>query len=541
MKADKQKNPVNDDYLETLTSSPADHEAPLKQVLEKIHEIMEATSNGDYLYRGEPQDYEKISSGLYREYEKDIETENFDIEFVQGEILKNARDHLRGNSATTDNDEDLLALLQHYGGKTNLIDFTNDYLIALFFACDGLHDKPGRVICLRKTDNVKTLRPDKPSNRVIIQKSIFVCPPAGFIDDSYVEIEIPKELKSDILDYLRKYHDISTRTMYNDLHGFIRTQGIHKSAYTEFYKGLSLADKADKSGDPEEKKKLYEKAIKCYDAASQFDRKFFTAYFNCGVAKSALEQYAEAIDDYTRAISINPNFVEAYFNRGFAKAALKQYTEAIDDYTRAISINPDDAEAWNNRGNVRNTLGRHDEAVEDFTQSIKIKPDFAEAYAGRGRAKAELGQYAEAIEDYTQVININPNIAEAYNNRGLAKNSLGQHAEAIDDYTRAISINPDYGEAYNNRGAAKYDPGEYTQAVKDFTQAIRINPDNASAHANCGLVHKKSGNFPEARRDLETALRLATDQNDQPFIKTIRQALADLPPDDQPDDSSPDK
>ena len=505
MNADKQKNPVNDDYLETLTSSPADHEAPpLKQVLEKIREIMGAASNGDYLYRGEPQDYEKISSSLYRKYEGDIETEHFDIEVVQGEILKNARDHLRGNSATTDNDEDLLALLQHYDGKTNLIDFTNDYLIALFFACDGSHDKSGRVICLRKTDNVKTLRPDKPSNRVIAQKSIFVRPPAGFIDDSYecVERKIPKELKSDILDYLRKYHDISTRTMYNDLHGFIRTQGIHKSAYTEFYKGLSLADKADKSGDPEEKKKLYEKAIECYDAAIQFDRKFFTAYFNRGVTKAALEQYTEAIDDYTRAISINPNFFEAYFNRGVTKAALKQYTEALDDYTRAISINP----------------------------------NFFEAYFNRGVTKAALKQYTEALDDYTRAISIKPDDAEAYNNRGNVRNTLGRHDEAVEDFTQPIKIKPDFAEAYAGRGRAKAELGQYTEAIDDLTQAIRINSDLADAWQVRGFLHKESGNFPEARRDLETALRLATDQNDQPFIKTIRQALADLPPDDQPDD-----
>ena len=34
-------------------------------------------------------------------------------------------------------DFEILTELQHYGGKTNLIDFTTDYLIALFFACDG--------------------------------------------------------------------------------------------------------------------------------------------------------------------------------------------------------------------------------------------------------------------------------------------------------------------------------------------------------------------------------------------------------------------
>ncbi|MCE2403085.1 FRG domain-containing protein [Candidatus Poribacteria bacterium] len=40
----------------------------------------------------------------------------------------------------------MLTQLRHYGGKTNLIDFATDYLRTLFFACDGSHDKDGRII-----------------------------------------------------------------------------------------------------------------------------------------------------------------------------------------------------------------------------------------------------------------------------------------------------------------------------------------------------------------------------------------------------------
>ena len=45
-----------------------------------------------------------------------------------------------------------LTELQHYGGHTNLIDFTTDNHIALFFACDGSPDKDGRIILLERTE-----------------------------------------------------------------------------------------------------------------------------------------------------------------------------------------------------------------------------------------------------------------------------------------------------------------------------------------------------------------------------------------------------
>ena len=126
------------------TPNLPDTQTDLSRVLAKITEIAEKSATGDYIYRGESKCYKKVSSNLYREYETDIEAENFDIVTVQDEILKEAKEY------THKTDEfEILTELQHHGGKTNLIDFTTDYLVALFFACDGNRDKPGRVILLQ--------------------------------------------------------------------------------------------------------------------------------------------------------------------------------------------------------------------------------------------------------------------------------------------------------------------------------------------------------------------------------------------------------
>ena len=201
-----------------------------------LQETEEKSSDDDYIYRGEPEHYEEVSSSLYRQY-RDIDVEHFDIEVVQKEILNKAKEYTQET-----NEFEILAELQHHGGRTNLIDFTTDYRIALFFACDGFHDKDGRLILQRREairDQIK--RPQNPVNRVIAQKSVFVQPPKGFVEPD-AEIDIPKDLKQPILDHLRKYHGISTETIYNDLHGFIKNQGIHQSAYTEFYTGLTSSD-----------------------------------------------------------------------------------------------------------------------------------------------------------------------------------------------------------------------------------------------------------------------------------------------------------
>ena len=126
---------------------------------------------------------------------------------------------------------DLLCELQHYGGETNLIDFTTDRYKAIFFACNGFHDKPGRVLLLEQTEKTiekyQIKEPDHPQNRVRAQSSIFAQPPNGFIDpDDVISICIPKNIKQWLLIHLRMIVDISIQTIYNDLHGYIKHKNM---------------------------------------------------------------------------------------------------------------------------------------------------------------------------------------------------------------------------------------------------------------------------------------------------------------------------
>ena len=90
--------------------------------------------------------------------------------------------------------------------------------------------------------------PRNPRHRIIAQKSVFVRPPKGFIEPHEGDIVIiPRDLKQWILQHLRKYHGISTETIYNDLHGFIRNQGIHGGAYTQFYRGFVCQERGNEA------------------------------------------------------------------------------------------------------------------------------------------------------------------------------------------------------------------------------------------------------------------------------------------------------
>ena len=376
----------------------------LSRVLEKIQEIAETSADGDHIYRGEPKHYKKVSSSLYRKY-GDIDAEHFNIEIVQKEILKEAKKY----TSETD-DFEILTELQHYGGATNLIDFTTDCLIALFFACEGSDflDKDGRVLLLKKTKeiNEQVKIPQNPRNRVIAQKSIFVRPPHGFIKKYHV-INIPKDLKQSILDYLRKCHGISIETIYNDLHGFIRYQNVHQSAYEEFYAGLTCQNKGD---------------------------------------------YPKAIEHYSRAIELNPRLVEAYNNRGSAYQDIGKFNQAIADYNKAIEMNPNDTDAYYNRGNAYLEKREVDRAIGDFSKAIELNPKLSRAYNNRGVSYSRKGgNRSHAIEDFSKAIELNPEYAEAYYNRGtICWLNLKNWQEAKSDLTFAKSIGLDIIETFRN-------------------------------------------------------------------------------------------
>ena len=219
-------------------------------ILRKIEEKADA---GGYIYRGEPEHYQedpyygKVSSNLYRVFleleDFDVEAARFDIEDVQMGMLEAVKEFSREPASEIKR----LAEIQHYGGKTNLIDFTEDYLVALFMACDGSPDKNGRVI-LEKKELISAYieKPYEPINRVIAQKSVFIRHPDGFISPSGDDVmNIPAVLKQPVLGHLRNSHGISVETIYNDVHGFIKDQGIHLEVYKSHYIGLTREQRGD--------------------------------------------------------------------------------------------------------------------------------------------------------------------------------------------------------------------------------------------------------------------------------------------------------
>ena len=328
----------------------------LEPVLEIVTTLARKAAEGGYIFRGEPECYERVSSRLYREY---AEIGDLDVASLQDQMLSDAWDY-----TDEENDDIILAQLQHFGGSTNLIDFTTDYLVAFFFACDGSPEQDGRVVLLATSEEMSEYiwSPSSPVNRVIAQKSVFVEHPEGFVqpDD---EVIIPQNLKLSVLNYLENCHDIDAVTIYNDLYGFIRYRSLHHEALVNFSAGIACQNNGD-----------HQSAIGYFTKSIELNPQYAVAYNNRGRSRIHNGDYTRAIQDYTRAIELNRDYAETYCNRGEAWLHLGEWENAKSDLIAAKGLGYDIAASFHNDY----------ENVAAFEQQhgIQVPPDIAEMLGG---------------------------------------------------------------------------------------------------------------------------------------------------------------
>ncbi len=325
---------------------------------------------------------------------------DFSMLAVEEEIVNDARTHLPDGASNIE----VLTELQHYGGKTNLIDFTKDLYIALFFACDGEIDDDGQLILVDvvtldnaainynkskgaiKADNI-LVSPTGKNPRAIFQKSAFIHPRKGYLEkDNYQSVVIKAELKIKLLSHLREHHDISVKTIYNDIHGFIQNQSIETAANAQFFLGYSRSTSDDHEG-----------AVQYYGEAIKLNPQMLAAYTGRGTSYIHLHRYDEAIVDYTKAIELRPRISHNYFLRGMAYRMTEKFDKAMDDHNKAIEIEPSRAAYYVDLGKVYYQLQQHNDAISEFKKALQVEPDNDDAHIGLGNTHKHLGNYKEAL------------------------------------------------------------------------------------------------------------------------------------------------
>ena len=421
------------------------------------------------LYRGLANADWGVESAAYRRIKKMGEAKlifeeipgvfkNYISLLLEKASLRDFRTH-EGNELS---DLKLLARLQHYGAATCLIDFTQNPLVALWFACqeqlEGSEVQDGKVVvmetgvdviisglhasayrpsafrkvgsqelALKKGEIEKLLydkmdlvyetmwkwEPTPRESRVIAQQSVFVFGPAMIEDHYYKEVRIPASAKEGILHALDKKFGINEASLFGDFAGFALANA-HDKPYEEY----------------------------SADDYYQFAESFFQ-----------IDEHEKSIQYCRKAIAKEPQHIEAHFLRGRCNVALEKWKESIKDFSWVIEVDPTHARALSFRGMAyEDGLQDLAKAVADYTAEIKFLStsegkkstlqviQLMRAYIRRGQAQAIMGKHEKAIADFTSVIEIVPGGSTAYLERAKSHRALGNESAAQADEREYESI-----------------------------------------------------------------------------------------------------
>ena len=222
----------------------------IHNLVEYVKTIINLTNNDQqkFIFRGQSSSEYELSSGAYREISKIRK----DGKGITPEDFRHYHQSLLEQAHKINSDEEqrmstspfeLLAILQHGGAKTGLIDFSYNPLVALFFACQSGNEaknKDGVVYFVEKSkfavvnqdctiENIFThndawynfiLEPAALNVRILSQQGCFVIPNSGRIEEHILDkLIIPYKCKAAILKKLSSF-GISEKELFKDFYGF---------------------------------------------------------------------------------------------------------------------------------------------------------------------------------------------------------------------------------------------------------------------------------------------------------------------------------
>ena len=444
------------------------------------------------LYRGLADANWEVESAAYRRIKKPSGAKlipqeipgvfkNYISQLLEKSSMRDFRMH-EGNELP---DLKLLARLQHYGAATCLIDFTQNPLVALWFACqdrleqgvaqDGkvvvmdtgvdaiipnmdasaqlqsafrivgpeqLALKEGEIVKLLGGETLWIWEPTPRESRVIAQQSIFVFGPAMI--ESHYAVLIPVSAKEGILHALDKKFGINEASLFGDFAGF-SLANAHDKSYEEYSADdyFEFAEWLYKSDEEE-------KAIRYCDKAIEKNRHHVEALHLRGLCNHRLGELQESVKNFSQALEADPAYMPSLWERAWMYlTALDKTEEALDDYTKCIEIASNSehkyhdrlTHAYKRRGHAYKRLKKYREAEDDFTTIIELLSSserktrpwlFVHAYQDRGCVRAILGDHQKAIEDFNCGLKIHP-VVTLYRERAKSYRALGNESAAQAD------------------------------------------------------------------------------------------------------------
>ncbi len=167
--------------------------------------------------------------------------------------------------------------------------------------------------------------------------------------------------------------------------------------HAEAYVGRAALHLA--KGDPED----LSSALEDLELATEIDPTLPSLYLVYGEFHLLRDDFHRAVSKFSRAMSLDLSFAPAFFNRGLAYSALRQWDRSLADLRRAQSLNPRDVTFNQTLCRQLAALGKPSEALK-FCNAAVLLDSTGASRDGLGLAYALLGRAEDAIDEFDALL-----------------------------------------------------------------------------------------------------------------------------------------
>src|SRR6202041_4091044 len=169
---------------------------------------------------------------------------------------------------------------------------------------------------------------------------------------------------------------------------------------------------------------LFEKALKSFQQAAEFDPKLAIARLNEGIAFLNLQKIDEAKAALEDALKQDPKNPQAWYNLGLYAKNTGDAQSAIDAFRHVSEIDPSDADTWYFLGSAYVQAKQFPQAIEAFQHALQLNPLHASAEFGLSCAYQQSADIDHAREhlkkfQYIPQNKIGAPMSLAYGEQGL--------------------------------------------------------------------------------------------------------------------------
>lgn len=224
---------------------------------------------------------------------------------------------------------------------------------------------------------------------------------------------------------------------------------------------------------------------------------------NMGIGYMSSEEYDKAIKKFEEALEYDSQDAEVYIHLGNAYANKEEYNQSIAYFKKALVIKKDDGEVLFNIGNIYFLKDEYADAIKYYNRAEKSGYEYVELYEVMAEIFIITGDFVQALRNINKAIAIEPLNGELWIQKVALQINMGSYDEALETLEEFKEVLPDSIEIYHLASNILCKMDRIDEAELIALEAVSKFPEDGFAK----LIHIKvlieAGKFEKAQTEID--------------------------------------